>query len=596
MYEDYSNWQPPRQTSFTHGLGGESGVQDGLLYISNRDRSRAESQYLDDKASREERRLREGGRQDYLQVKNLRDLANTKANEAATGGRSESMFQNPQSVANWAELNGATGNEVSKYLPHWMQQYNTGEKWGGFQAGAAPLGEEGGGGDLPSGIRESSYLTNNGQHELISNKAGGQLQRYSQDGTGAIRTAGMVNSPYSQMGGERYRAAQSTAGGYAGLPTSQQPPPMAQQMGSSIPNIQRYGWDSTSGVEQDAFPTPFQMRGDYDSGRFENVTEDSYDPAPAQDWMDTRKGPSSWSERHTSQLDGAPVDLGGMEPMSDELPPPVKLDGADEWAGEDESDPLKTNDQIKNSINQRADSKMTGDPAKDQEAELERQATVKALDDYSKRGFLPGYRPEDGSRKPSDVSVYGNKRESGMVRRVGEPMVDAGSSIVSGAKQIAGRAKDAVKQVFDFDGTQLNEDPRFSDVRTNVRPDGRMSREEAMSNGQLLSPQEQEAVDRFKMEQILNQVDQHMKSSALAPQENPRIAMGGRRDFDEDFQDRSGRHEFGPMEAGQIDAQMTGAKKSPRMDNDKRQLPMRPPTHKEVLAMYLQAALGGGIG
>lgn len=594
MYEDWSQWQPTRQNAYTSGLGGSSGVQDGQLYISSGDRSRAEARYYEEKAQKDEDDYRQGRRQDYIQVQNSRATAKQKANEAANGGRTESMFTRPESEANWAELNGPKGDGPSKYLPEWMKRYNTGETWQGFQAGAAPLGGGEGGGELPSGIRESSYTTNGGRTELISNMPGGQIQRYNAMPDGSIRSGGMVNSPFTAFSGDQFRQQQSTAGGYAGLPTSQQPTP--QVVPQAVPNVRNYGWDSTGGVEQDAFPTPYQMRGDYASGRFENVTEDSYDPAPPDEWMQTRKGPSSWSDQY--QTPAGPVRLTGTEPMSDELPPPDQLERHDDWAEEDEDAGFaSTNDQIKESVNQRAEGQATGDPTKDQEAELERQRTVKALDDYSKRGFLPGYRAEDGSRRPSDVSVYGNKRESGMVRRVGEPLVDVGSSIASGAKQIAGRTRDAAKQVFDFDGVQLNEDPRFTDVRTNVRSDGRMSRQEAMSNGDILTPQEQDAVEQFKLRQILDQVE-HLQSSALAPQ-NPRIAMdaGGRRDFNEDFNStRTHDRATDPIRAGQIEAEMEGVKKSPRT-GAKGDVPRsRPMTHRDVLAQYFSQALGGGIG
>lgn len=594
MYEDdWSQWQPTRQTGWSSGLGGSSGVQNGQLYISSGDRSRAEARYYEEKAQQDENDYRQGRRQDYIQVQNSRATAQQKANEAANGGRTESMFTRPESEANWAELNGPRGDGPSKYLPQWMQRYNTGERWGGFQAGAAPLGDGGGGGELPSGIRESSYTTNGGRTELISNAPGGQIQRYSQSPDGSIHSAGMVNSPFTAFSGDQFRQQQSTVGGYAGLPTSQQPAP--QMMPQAAPNVRNYGWDSTSGVEQDAFPTPYQMRGDYASGRFENVTEDSYDPAPPDEWMQTRKGPSSWSDQY--QTPTGPVRLTGTEPMSDELPSPDQLERHDDWVEEDEDTGFaSTNDQIKESVNQRAESQMTGNEAQDQEAEIERQKTLKALDDYSKRGFLPGYRAEDGSRRPSDVSVYGNKRESGMVRRVGDALDDSGSSIASGAKQAFNRVKDGVGRVMDLYPPELSDDPRFTNVRTGVRQDGRMSRQEAMSNGEILSPRDQEAVERFKMEQILNQVDQHMKSSALAP-ENPRIAMDtGRRDFDEDFQSRTRPQKYNPEEEAMIEAGMSGAKRK-RVDPDhKRITPMRPMTHRDVLAQYFSQALGGGIG
>lgn len=607
-YGNYSQWQPPRRSAFTSGMGGESGVYNGQLMISARDRSQAEARYYEEKAQRDEQMLRDGSRQDWIQVRNSRAMADQKKNEAANGGRTESFFTRPESEANWAELNGPRGDGPSKYLPRWMQAHNTGETWQGFQAAGAGTsgmgtelgfvgGDQGGGGGgfgggLPSGMREASYTKGSadpggGYQPLISTESGGRIAEYKQQRDGSF--SGQIINPYSAFSGEQWRQntgqMPSTAGGYAGLPTSQQQPQQA------IPNVRNYGWDSTSGVEQDNFPTPYQMRGDYASGRFENVTEDSYDPAPADEWMQTRKGPSSWSDQY--QTPSGSVRLTGTEPMSDELP---LLEKPDDWDESDDEAPLSTGETIKESINNRAESQMTGNEAQDQEAELERQRTIKALDDYSKRGFLPGYRAEDGSRRPSDVSVYGNKRESGMVRRVGDALDDAGSSIASGAKQAFNRVKEGAGKVLDLYPPELSDDPRFTDVRTGVRQDGRMSRQEAMSNGEILSPRDQEAVERFKMEQILNQVDQHMKSSALAP-ENPRIAMEphGRRDFDADFQSKT-RHEFGPMEAGEIEAQMMGVKKSPRMDNDRRQVPMRPMTHRDVLAQYFGRALGGGIG
>lgn len=717
MYEDdWSQWQPTRQTGWSSGLGGSSGVQNGQLYISSGDRSRAEARYYEEKAQQDENDYRQGRRQDYIQVQNSRATAQQKANEAANGGRTESMFTRPESEANWAELNGPRGDGPSKYLPQWMQRYNTGERWGGFQAGAAPLGDGGGGGELPSGIRESSYTTNGGRTELISNAPGGQIQRYSQSPDGSIHSAGMVNSQYSAFSGDAWRRDKGmmggTAGGYAGLPTSQQPAP--QMMPQAAPNVRNYGWDSTSGVEQDAFPAPYQMRGDYNHGRFENVTEEGYgDVPPPPQFMPTRHLPGIREDMHTSQLDGSPVKLTGVEPTydtswqtklsaddeyrmrqelqqnnplhfnpddpmsdydyrglwqdqqsgvpgselganghgtdkhktpyhetfsneskyapggtlqggdapswskeggnnvlkdsagrvvktesDDELPHPGKLDGADEWAGEDESDlPPSTNEQIKKSINDRAEAQSTGNEAQDQEAELERQKTLKALDDYSKRGFLPGYRAEDGSRRPSDVSVYGNKRESGMVRRVGDALDDSGSSIASGVKQAFNRVKEGAGKVLDLYPPELSEDPRFTDVRTNVRSDGRMSRQEAMSSGDILTPQEQDAVERFKLRQILDQVE-HLQSSALAPQ-NPRIAMdgGGRRDFNEDFNStRTHDRATDPVRAGQIEAEMEGVKKSPRT-GAKGDVPrQRPMTHRDVLAHYFSQALGGGIG
>ena len=626
----YDNWQPPRQTAFTHGLGGESGIQNGQLMISTRDRSQAESRYYQEKALKDEADLREGRRQDWVQVRNSRAMADQKANEAANGGRTESFFTRPQSEANWAELNGPRGDGPSKYLPDWMKKYNTGETWQGFQAiGGAPSeasglgfvgGEEGGGGGggggIPQGMREASYTKGSadpggGYQPLISTESGGRIAEYKQQRDGSF--SGQIINPYSAFNGEKWRQntgqMQSTAGGFAGMPIGQQPS-MGQQIGSPIPNVRNYGWDSTSGVEQDAFPAPYQMRGDYKSGRFENVTEEGYDNPinrPGEDdWMQTRHQPGTWTDLHTSQLPGdtEPVKLGGSEgTYDDSLPHPDEL-GADfrrpgeapsGWnEGEEEGLP-GTNDQIKQSINDRAESQMTGDDAKDREIESERQRSIKALEDYSKRGFLPGYRAEDGSHLPNEVSAYGNQRESGKIRRVGEPLVDAGSDIASGAKQIYGRAKDAVKQVFDFDGTQLNEDPRFENVRTNVRSDGKMSREKAMSAGEILNPRDQAALERFKMQQIMEQMQLPMKSQALGA-ENPQIAMGGgRRDFDEDFQSRT-RHEFDPMEAGQIDAQMTGVQKSPRMDNDGRKIPMRPLTHRDVLAQFIERAINGRGG
>lgn len=537
------------------------------------------------------------------EIKHVEDRdARTLANRGQTGQDfARPAFEIDAAMAELNEWRNQWGGKKAELSPR-LQGLDRGQRMNSMSFGLASSGMGQGssagvddGGGLPSGIRESSYTTNGGNTELISNLPGGQLQRWAQDPSGMLHAAGKVNSQFTAFSSPGQYRGQSTAGGFAGIPASQ--PQAPGMMAPQAPRVQQYGGAGAnfypnvgtpqgygSGMSDvDAGP-PYQMMGDRKFGRMENITEDGY-----------------------GVTDGAPDDE-NFEPTEDALPHPDEIDkdgdgvpdgteSRDDWDYSeegDDQDPRTTNQQIQEAVNNRAESQMTGNDTKDLEVEGERQRTLKALDDYSKRGFLPGYKPEDGAARPSELTAYGDaingKERTKGIRRVGSPMVDAAESVESGAKQIFGRAQDGLKKVFQLSPPELSQDDRFENVRTNVRSDGKMSREEAQAAGEILDEGAQKSLDAFKLKQFLEGIQQ-LQSQALGEQ-NPRIALGEA--FDKDFQSKT-RHEFDPMEAGQIEAQMTGVKKSPRMDNDKRRVPMRPPTHREVLAQYLTRALAGGI-
>lgn len=582
------------QNSWTHGLGGETGYRDGKLYLSNRDRATYLSKGAREKADQAERDLKSGQRPDYLQVENLKAQAKEFEDEAATGGRSKTMLAQPTAEANWEDLNGWGAD---KYMPRDQQRFNTGARWGGFQAagnasdaaGITGIDYDGG---APSGMREASY-SRGGERPLISNASGGRIVEHEYT-PGGFQSR-FANSGYSAFSGEAYRQDKGlmngTAGGYAGI----QPP---QQQQRPIPNIRNYGWDITSPT--DPYPTPMQMRGDYNHGRFENVTEDGYDPVkPPTDWTATRKQPGAFSQEFTSQLDGSPVTLRGQEGVYDNtLPPPDKIAMPDDWNDEEDAAPKPELEQIKDSIANRAEQQESvADGLKGSKrlnalaaAADEQMMTERALQDYIKKGFLPNYKPE-ASARPGEMSAYQNTRESGQIkRRQDSAAMDAISSLTSGGRQAVEGVKNFGKKVLDLYPPELKDDPRFSDVRTNVRRDGKMSRAEAKSAGEILSPKEQEAVEQYKQRQLIEEL-QVPKSSALA-QDN-RIAMDVNHApiFEGEIIDKRNRHEFNPVGVGEIDAQMGMGGKSKREQAG----PRKPLTHRDLLARFLSSAMGGGM-
>lgn len=733
MYDDY--YAPPlRQNSFTHGLGGRSGVQDGQLMLSAAERSRAEAAYYDEEATKQEKRLREGERPDGIQVKNLRDLANQKASEAANGGRTESMLTRPESAADWSALNGVNGNGPAKYLPQWMQRHNTGETWGGFQAGGVGAGgmgnelgfvgggDQGGGGgsaggaaggSLPSGIRESSYLTNNGQHELIGNLPGGQMQRFNEMPDGSIRSGGMVNGQYSAFSGDAYRDDKSASGSRfnQGLPMDAPPPYEVQQ--SRVPNVRDYGWDSTSGVEQDNWPTPWQMVRDYKHGKFENVTEDSYDPPPAPtDWTPGNKLRSSWTDLHTSQLEGdtKPVELTGFEPEYDtswqtkltideeerfrreqaadpghfgNFDPDDPMSDYDmkgfkkrQWAGDStaiqdaktghypDTDKTPYHKTFSKESKYAPGGTLAGGEApswsregsnnvlKSPDGQVVASEPVDELDTPESRDFAKKeglYHPgaavppnQTGLRKSdseeSKFQYYDPKTKQYFGRRIGsgaEASTDpensdtklgpdkkksALSKIGSRIKEnlgntetgrilqkvggVLGRAASGVAEGMQGP-PQLKDSQNAINVRTNVRGDGAMSREEAAAAGEITSPQEAEQLEQFKQRQILEQI-QDLQSHALG-NGNPQIAMDtqdhgpGRRNittntaFDRaDFDDM--KRNGDTMTLDDYEKIRRGEKTFKDFDHNKptsQQKARRPMTHQDMVAMYLQHAMGG---
>jgi hypothetical protein len=594
--DEYSFQRPFQQQAYNNGRQGYTG--GGM--ISQLDNARIESRLADDKyrSGYEAFQGRNGDPNNapgWYQLQEMKAIKDRDDNIIANGGQTPQMFSRPQfeldsAMANFNEMGNLWGNKkndvnrvIDSIVPG-LAGENRGQHMAsmsfGLASGGMGQGSEGGGdpGSYGSGIHESSYTTNNGQHELISNLAGGQLQRWAEDPNGGLHTAGMVNSPFTAFSKPGQYQGQSTAGGFAGIPASQQPAPNVREygaggMGGNFHPDVRTPMGYGSGMSDVDTGSPYQMLGDRNFGRMENITEEGYGVA-----------------------DGAPDD--NYEPKENDLPHPDELenDDWDEGAEGYDQDLRSTNQQIKDSINNRAESQMTGNESKDLEVEGERQKALRALDDYSKKGFLPGYRPEDGSRPPSELSAYKNSRESGMIRRAGEPLEDAADSLKSGAKQLFNRATDGIKKVFQLSPPELSDDERFENVRKNVRFDGKMSRPEAQSAGEILTPKEQESLDNYKLQQMMNSI-KDLQSHALGSQ-NPQIANA----FDDENADYmrgpNRHHEFGPMEAGQIEAQMSGTKKSPRMDNNKRQVtPMAPPTHKEVLAQYIMRSLmSGGIG
>jgi hypothetical protein len=572
----YDDWQPPRQTAFTHGLGGESGVQNGRLMISARDRSRAESQYFANKADQDEQALRNGDRQDYIQVKNARDLANTKANEAANGGRTESMFTRPQSEANWAELNGgANDGGVAKYLDPRMQKYNTGEKWGGFQGGAAPIEEEGGGGGGGGGVRESSYTTNNGQTELIANRPGGQLQRFNQDAMGGLHSGGMVNGQYSAFSGDAYRDDKSASGsrfnqqpttGYANMPIPQQDNGIREY--GSFKNFQNVGTPQGFGsgmADTDNLPSPYQMvRNDHsgpnfpDGGnQFQSMTDEQYDP----DYRDPNGG--TWGQDLTAP-DGKPVHLaGGMDAQPDwsngyPFPEAQQQEAKKHEVDEDgliNPASLKHPDEL-SGVKESTPTEYTGP------VDTRGFPTAQAAEEAGYK-----YSPKTGKFEKTPELIPIGKSKSAM-SKIGDAAMGMLGNTESGRL-----VKMAGQKAADFAG-------------------GMMHRGEK-APGPLDSGSAR-GLEQFMMQHPQGGALPEMSPMSALPGDN-QIAMdgGGRRDFNEDFNStRTHDRATGSMEAGRIEAEMSGTKRSPRMEKDTK-VKQRPMTHPDLVAMYLQHALGG---
>ena len=185
------------------GLGAAPG-SGNIPTVSYTDYALSQGMGMSALADQAEADLRSGKRQDYIQVKNIRDQANLFMGEAmsqrATSRFTQTSFRADQLP--WMNINTLSKNsgvDTTQWLPQGVGQYNNGQLWGGFQAFGSGEGSEGVGveswsNDPPPGIQQSSFNTSRGS-VYYTPGAGGSITQMAAMGGGRWGSVGMMNAP-----------------------------------------------------------------------------------------------------------------------------------------------------------------------------------------------------------------------------------------------------------------------------------------------------------------------------------------------------------------------------------------------------------------